>query len=65
MTLRPGKRHGFDNRPVDVAFGRQVDHSVDLVVLEDPMHNFGIGDVALDKGVSVVVEDSIQVGQVS
>ena len=60
-----GEREGIVDRTVHMAFGRQVDHSVDRMAGEQVAEQFPIADVALDEAVIGPVLDLFQVGEVA
>ena len=53
------------DRTIDVAFGGQVDHSVDIVLAEHFADGVVVADVGLDEGVVRSIFDVSQVGQIA
>ena len=47
MTLVWMKASGPDDRPVHVALGREVDHRVDVIFVEDRLDGRAVADVGL------------------
>ena len=61
----PGERERVFDRPVHMAFGGEVDHSVDVVVAEYLPHLFVIADVRFDERVVRRTLDVREVGQIA
>ena len=60
-----GESEGVEDRAVHMAFGREMDHAVDLIFLHDAAHLVVVADVGPDEGIVGFVLDVLQVGEVA